>query len=188
MYLTYRNVLGFALLGAAAIASWFWNRDTSAPDLGADNGPAAPLGYYLRDAAIKVMDVDGSVLYEITAEAIEERPDDNETILSGVFVRYSSTTDVPWEVSAESGVIPTDERFIELSGAVELSSIPDDSSERTIIRAPRLRFAPDDFLATTETTVSLVLGDQRLDAVGMSADLQDDRLELESSVHGQFDR
>ena len=60
-----------------------------------------------------VMDVDGSVLYEISAEAIEERPDENQTILSGVFVRYSPMTDVPWEVSAASGVIPSDERFIE---------------------------------------------------------------------------
>ena len=188
MYLTPRNVLGFAILGAAAIASWYWSRDTIVLDDSGDDGPAAPLGYYLRDAAITVMDVDGSVLYEISAEAIEERPDENQTILSGVFVRYSPMTDVPWEVSAESGVIPRDERFIELSGEVELSSIPDDRSERTIIRAPRLRFTPDDFLATTDTTVSLVLGEQRLDAIGMRADLQDDHLELESSVHGQFDR
>lgn len=188
MYLTYRNVLGFAILGAAALASWFWSRDAAVLNVGGEDGPAAPLGYYLRDAAITVMDVDGSVLYQISAAAIEERPDQNETILSRVYVRYSPTTEVPWEVSAESGVIPSDERFIELSGGVELSSIPDDRSERTIIRAPRLRFAPDDFLATTDTTVSLVLGDQRLDAIGMSADLQDDRLKLESSVHGQFDR
>ncbi len=188
MYLNYRNALGFSLLGAAAIASWFWSRDTAVPDLGADDAPPAPLGYYLRDAAIKVMDVDGSVLYEIVAEAIEERPDQNQTLLSGVYVRYSPTTDVPWEVSAESGVIPNDERYIELSGEVQLSSIPDDRREPTIIRAPRLRFAPDEFLATTDTTVSLVLGEERLDAVGMSANLQDDQLELESSVHGQFHR
>ena len=188
MYLSYRNLLGFAILGAAALASWYWSRDASVLDVGGAAGPAGPLGYYLRDAAIKVMDENGSVLYEISAQAIEERPDQNETVLSGVFVRYSPTTDVPWEVSADSGVIPSDERFIELSGDVELSSIPDDRNERAIIRAPRLRFAPDDFLATTDTTVSLVLGEERLDAVGMSADLQDDLLKLESSVHGQFER
>lgn len=187
MYLHHRSALGFAILGAAALASWFWSRDTSVPDLSSAVGPPGPLGYYLRGAAITVMDVDGSVLYEITADAIEERPDQDETILNRIYIRYSPTTDVPWEVSAENGVIPSDEGFIELSGGVELSSIPDDNSERTIIRAPRLRFAPDDFLATTDTTVSLVLGEQRLDAVGMSANLQDDHLELESSVHGQFD-
>ncbi|MDH3506708.1 MAG: hypothetical protein OEQ25_06145, partial [Gammaproteobacteria bacterium] len=61
MYLTPRNVLGFAILGAAAIASWYWSRDTIVLDDSGDDGPAAPLGYYLRDAAIRVMDVDGSV-------------------------------------------------------------------------------------------------------------------------------
>ena len=92
MYFNLRNALGFAIFGAAAIASWYWNWDTSAPDVGTDSGPAAPLGYYLRDAAIAVMDVDGSVLYRISAEAIEERPDRNETLLSRVYVRYSPTT------------------------------------------------------------------------------------------------
>ncbi|NIW24730.1 MAG: LPS export ABC transporter periplasmic protein LptC, partial [Gammaproteobacteria bacterium] len=103
MYISYRNVLGFGILGAAALASWYWSRDTNVLDGSVGGGPAAPLGYYLRDAAIRVMDEDGSVLYEISAEAIEERPDENETVLSGVFVRYSPTTDVPWEVSAQNG-------------------------------------------------------------------------------------
>lgn len=186
MYQSHRNALGFAALGAAAVTSWYFSREPAAPGLIADDGPERPLGYYLRDAAITVLDVDGGVLYEISAAAIEERPEHNDTILSRVYVRYSPRTDVPWEVSAESGVIPNDERVIELTGAVELSSIPDGRSERTVIRAPHLRFAPDDFLATTDASVSLLVGDERLDAVGMSANLQDDHLELESSVHGQF--
>ena len=54
-------------------------------------------------------------------------------------------------------------------------------------------FADDDEircgLSSPQSTLDrAVIGEERLDAVGMSADLQDDQLELESSVHGQFDR
>ena len=132
------------------------------------------------------MDEEGHILYEITAGAVEERPDENRTVLIRVHVRYSPIAEVPWELSAEGGEIPTDERVLQLSGAVELVSTDELSGEPTIIRTPTLRFAPDDFMASTDSEVTVVLGGERLEAVGMSADLKGDYLQLESSVHGQF--
>lgn len=186
MYLSLRNTLGFAVLAGAAIASWYLGSDGLPTTDAGDVTPSGPLGYYLRDADISVMDADGSVLYRISADAVEERPAENRTVLSRVQVRYSPVADVPWEVSAELGEIPTNERYLDLSGTVELSSAAQPGREATVIQAPRIRFAPDDYLATTETPVSVVLGTERLEAVGMRADLKSDFLELESSVHGQF--
>lgn len=186
MYLNLRNTLGFAALATAAIASWFLGGNGVAPMDTEGNAPDGPLGYYLRNADISVMDVDGNVLYRISADAVEERPAENRTVLNRIQVRYSPVADVPWEVSAEIGEIPTDERYIELSGTVELSSTAEPGGETAIIQAPRIRFAPDDYLATTEAPVSVLLGTERLEAVGMRADLKGDFLELESSVHGQF--
>lgn len=186
MSVSFRNLLGIGILACIAIASWYFGREDTAPGDGVAGGPGGPPGYYLRGADIAVMDTQGRLLYAISAEAVEERPDENRTVLSRVHVRYSPAADVPWEARAESGEIPSDERYIELSGDVALSSFPEPDGEPTIIQAPRLRFAPDDFLATTDTEVSLLLGSERLDAVGLSADLKGDRLELESTVHGQF--
>lgn len=186
MHLNIRNALGFAVLAGIAISSWYFSRPRLGPVGAVDGPPTGPLGYYLRDADISVMDVDGSVLYRILADAVEERPAENRTLLDRVQVRYSPAADVPWEVRAETGDIPTDERYIELSGGVELSSTAEPGAEPTVIRAPQLRLAPDDFLATTDTEVSVLLGEERLQAIGMRADLKGDFLELESNVHGQF--
>jgi lipopolysaccharide export system protein LptC len=181
-----RNLLGFGLLAGLAVGSWYFSRTGLGPTPVADEGADRPLGYYLRGAEISIMDVDGSILYRIRAQAVEERPAENRTVLSRVHVRYSPAADVPWEVRAESGDIPADERYIELSGDVELSSAGEAGGEPTIIRAPRLTLAPDEFLATTDAPVSVLLGEERLEAVGMRADLKGDFLELESGVRGQF--
>lgn len=186
MYLNLRNLLGFGVLAAAVAGSWYWGRVRVAPDLPVVGGEAGPLGYYLRDANISIMGEDGDVLYEISAAAVEERPAENRTVLSSVSVRYSPAAEVPWEVRADSGEIPNNERYIELSGAVRLASTGESGREPTIIQAPRLRFTPDDYLATTDTGVSVQLGAERLDAIGMNVDLKGDYLELESTVHGLF--
>ena len=186
MHLNARNVLGFGVLATLAIGSWHLSRAPLGPPSVVDERAGGPLGYYLRGADISIMDVDGSILYRIVAEAVEERPAESRTVLSRVHVRYSPAADVPWEVRAESGDIPADERYIELSGDVELSSAGEAGGEPTIIRASRLTLAPDDFLATTDAPVSVFLGEERLEAVGMRADLKGDFLELESGVRGQF--
>jgi LPS export ABC transporter protein LptC len=186
VYLNPRNALGLVALAAVAIASWYWSREETFFGPAVEGGPSGPLGYYLRDANISIMAEDGSILYQISASGVEERPAEKRTVLSQVYVRYSPSADVPWEVSADNGEIPEDERYIELSGAVELISTPETGGENTVIQAPRIRFMPDDFLASTDSAVSVFLGAERLDAVGLHADLKGDYLELESSVHGQF--
>lgn len=126
------------------------------------------------------------MLYRISASAVEERPAESRTVLADVTIVYSPLADVPWEIRADSGEIPDAQRFLELSGSVELATTESASGESTQIRAPRIRFSPDEYLATTDTDVSVSLGTERLEAVGMIADLKDDYLELESSVHGLF--
>ena len=186
MHLSLRNLAGIAVLAAAVIGSWYWSHEAVVLDEAASGGPSGPLGYYLRDARISIMDDEGHILYVISASAVEERPNENRTVLDRVYVRYSPAADVPWEISADSGEIPNEAQYIELSGGVELVSTAEPGNEPTVIRAPRIRLAPEDYLASTEAEVSVVLGTQRLDAVGMSADLKGDYLELESNVHGLF--
>jgi LPS export ABC transporter protein LptC len=186
MYLNLRNALGFVALATAAGASWYWSSQESVLDQGAERSAQLPLGYYLRDAEISVIDADGRLLYEIFADAVEERPDEDRMVLDRVYILYTPAADVSWEVRASRGEIPTDRRHIDLIGAVELMSKPQTGSDGTIIRTPRLRLQPEEFLATTDVAVNVSFGEERLQAVGMSVYLKDDYLELESSVHGQF--
>ena len=186
VYISLQNALGFSALAAIAGASWYFARFDAGGAADARPRPQGPLGYYLREAKISIMDDEGRALYRIYATAVEERPAESRTVLADVEIVYSPTADVPWEIRADTGEIPQQERYLELSGSVELATTETSGGEATLIQAPRLRFAPDEYLATTDADVRVQLGAERLDAVGMVADLKDDYLELESRVHGLF--
>jgi len=107
-------------------------------------------------------------------------------LLTDVRVEYRPVANVLLLLTADSGEAPTDQSYIDLSGAVELVNEPRDDGERTIIQTQALRFEPETFVARSEDFVSVFLGAERLDAVGIRVYLRDDRLELESNVHGEF--
>jgi len=179
-----RNVLVLLALCAAAGASWFWNRP-------GENVPQAvrpsevPRGYYLRDATLFGTDDDGRVIYEIRAGRAEEKPDTNDLSLERVEVQYRPATDVHWRLSASTGEAPADGSSLVLAGDVELTSGPVDG-ESTVIRTDRLQLDPQRYVASSEEPISVFVGEGRLDAVGIRAYLKDDRLELESEIHGNF--
>ena len=186
MYLNARNTLGLAALAGATVLSWYWSREQPADPETNGNLDSLPLGYYLTDATILGTDEEGRVLYRIWAGRAEERPAEERLLLSEVRVEYQPVADVPWRLTARSGEAPLDRSYLDLSEAVELAGEPRDGGARIVIRTQRLRLEPETFVATTEGPVSLFIDARRLEAVGMRADLKDDRLELESDVHGQF--
>ncbi len=186
MYLNLRNVFVFVVLTAAAASSWYWSRTGTADNQPGERRESFPLGYYLTDAEISGTDEDGRLLYRIWAGRAEERPDENRLFMSDVRVEYRPVEGVPWILTADAGEAPTDESYIDLRGAVELANVPLDAGDATVIQTQALRFEPETFVASSDETVSLFLGAHRLDAVGIKVYLRDDRLELESSVHGEF--
>jgi LPS export ABC transporter protein LptC len=187
MHFKLKNVFIFSFLTAMAGATWYWSR-IPAPQPYAEAGrESLPLGFYLQDAEIFASNDDGHLSYRLLAARAEELPNENLLILDNVRVEYQPVENVPWLLTAESGRAPIDQSYFDLIGAVELANNPDDDLERTIIQTEELRFDPQTFVASTEASVKLLIGDRRLDAVGIKVFLRDDRVELESSVHGQFD-
>ena len=186
MHLNVRNLLYVAFLIGAAGSSWYWSRVGPADSEPGVPRQTLPLGYYLTDAAILGTDEDGRPLYKIWAGRAEERPNEDRLLLTDVRVEYRPVANVPWLLTADSGEASTDQSYIDLSGAVELINEPRDDGERTRIQTQALRFEPETFLARSEDAVSIFLGAERLDAVGIRVYLRDDRLELESNVHGEF--
>ncbi len=186
MHLNVRNLLYVAFLIGAAGSSWYWSRVGTADSEPGVLRQTLPLGYYLTDAEILGTDEDGRPLYKVWAGRAEERPNEDRLLLTDVRVEYRPVANVPWLLTADSGEAPTDQSYIDLSGAVELINEPRDDGERTRIQTQVLRFEPETFLASSEDAVSIFLGAERLDAVGIRVYLRDDRLELESNVHGEF--
>jgi lipopolysaccharide export system protein LptC len=185
MRLNIRNVIVSLLLLAAAGASWYWRRPQSGVEETA-RPPEVPRGYYLKNAILLGTDDAGRVIYEVSAARAEEEPDSNALALETVEVQYRPATDVHWLLKADSGAAPADGSLLILQGAVELASRPVEGGASTVIRTNRLQLDPQAYVASSLEAVSVFIGEERLDAVGMKAYLKDDRLELESGIHGNF--
>ena len=181
-----KNVLGATLLVSTALLSWLWSREGSQDQTAQTPIQPGPLGYYLSDAEILGMDENGRPLYQIWASSAEERPGERRLVLSDVTVQYQPENDISWTLKAARGEVSTNESYLDLSGEVELATSPQEGLGPTIIRTVQLRLRPESFVAETGAPVSVFIGERRLDAVGMRADLKADQLALESNVHGEF--
>lgn len=185
MQFSTRNLLLATLLSAGVVVSWYFSRaGREAPPV-VDSYAQAPLGYYLRNAVLLGTDDQGSVFYRVLAARVAQADEDDALELEQVRVEYRDSESVNWHVSAEQAQAPSDQTYLELSGNVRLANRAD-AGATTVIETQKLHLEPDLYLASTDLPVSVSVGGARLDAVGMKAYLKDDRLELESNVHGQF--
>lgn len=151
-----------------------------------ERGRDLSLGYYINDAELLGLDEEGQALYQITAKRLETRGEAGSLLLEDVRVEYRPRVDIAWLLTAARGEAPRNETYLDLQGRVELVRQPENEENGTIIQTERLRLQPEDFIATTNETVRIHLGQNQINATGIRAYLKDNRLELESNVHGQF--
>lgn len=180
-----RNGLAIVVLLAAAIATWYWSRPADLPKAARRVEDAAPLGFYVRGARMQGTDAEGRVTYRIRADRLEELPDQSLLELNGVRVEYSPADLMPWLIRADHASTPKNGARLDLDGDVQLRSEPADGGRPITIATTRLTFIPDDSTVVSAEPVRLTVGDWRVDAVGLRANLKDDQVELESKVHGQ---
>jgi len=143
-------------------------------------------GYYLLDARLVGLDTDGSELYTLHAERIEQLPTDDSVSLQQVTVDYAPQSQTPWNASANTGRIPASGDPIELEGDVHLSRAGEEGAERVEIDTARLELAVHDRIARTPDPVTLTQGRSVLRATGLEADLVNERLRLGASVRARF--
>jgi lipopolysaccharide export system protein LptC len=168
---------------AAAIASYgilSRNTDDASP---VGERPAQP-GYYLKEAILTITQPDGSPRIKLVAARIEEQPADDSYAATQVRVDYLALPNRPWSLNADRAHVPMDLKTVEFSGNVEVRS---EQSERGgVIRTESLTLETATNIARTKAPVQIELGNQRLNATGMIADLKGERLQLESGINGRF--
>ena len=187
MYLDTRNTAIVTLLVTAAVVSWFLSRAGTVVPPASELRGTAPLGYYLRNAVLLGTDDEGNIFYRVLAERVVEADESESLELSHVRVEYRDSADVRWQASAEQAQASRDTSILDLFGNVRLANDGAEGDTATVIETDRLRFDPDSFLATTDRPVTVSIGRGHIGATGMKAFLKDDRLELESQVHGRFE-
>lgn len=178
-----RNTLIMIVLAVAAAATWVatWRRPEADRPAESAAGPE-PLGFYVRGARILGTDDEGRVRYRIFAERLDELPEEDRLLLTGVKVEYQPPDDAPWSITAASASSAKDISRLDLAGGVEIRGAPSDDSRPLTIVTEKLTFWPDTSSAEANVPVEVRFGGWLLRASGLH--LKGDSLRLESEVYG----
>lgn len=186
-----RSILSLLALLAGAVASGVLLFTTREDETAAPEEPRLGVGYYVSDARLTGTADDGSVLYRMTAASVIQAPADGSVNLQQVSVDYDPATEMPWDLSADSGRIPAGGKMIELTGnvvAATRNAENDANSPAATIRTDYLEFDPATDIAATDRNVVIEYAGSTVHATGMRALLREDRLELLGNVTGQYVR
>lgn len=177
--------LGLLLLAALAATSWWLKlRMGQPPAVPTAERPAAE-GFYMTEAEITSAGPDGLPRYRVTADEIRQLTLDGPTQLKQVRVEYNVYSPSPWLLTAPEGVLSADQARLELWGGVEILGESGDHGPAAA-EMQRLEVDTTTHIARTSSPVDLKLGPQKVSGVGMIAYLLEERLQLQSSVHGRF--
>jgi lipopolysaccharide export system protein LptC len=174
----------FVVVALIAAVSWWLNqRSTSEPAL-IEERPASD-GFYMTEAQITTAGADGLPRYRVIADEIRQVTLRGETLLHGVRIEYNIYSPAPWLLTAPEGVLSADQSLLELWGGVEVLGESEDHGQTTV-STERLEIDTRAHIARSRVHVDLALGPQQVSAVGMVAHLLEERLQLQSNVHGRF--
>jgi LPS export ABC transporter protein LptC len=180
---TLRNGVLLGVLAIGAVATWLLARQ-EAP-VPASSELSAPRTFYLRNAAILGTDPSGYISYRVFATMVEQPEQDQPLVLSDVRVEYAARENVPWLVTAARATVNRGETM-QLHEA-RLSSVPEPGTASLLIETDELELDAEAYLARAVRPVVLSRGGARVEAQGLTADLKQNRIVLESG-HGQFHR
>lgn len=178
------------ILALAAVASsvlFMLSPDRQPP---ADKKIRTEQGYYVKEGRLTGTGTDGQILYSITTRAARQNIDDGAITMQEVTVNYAPAAEIPWDMRATRGQIPSDSNIIQLSGDVLVTSTTATAANRRqaplTIQTDYLELDPETYIATTDRYVAIQRSRDTLHARGMRVYLKQDRLQLDSEVRGNF--
>jgi LPS export ABC transporter protein LptC len=181
---TWRWISIAALLAALVIGYGVLMR--SAPEEDALQAELEQPGYYLNDAVITQTREDGELDMRVVAARIEQRQSGDSISMRTVRVDYFRTPEQNWLLSADTGLVPADSRLVHLQGNVELKPA-DTASTAASLRTDALAIDTQRGVAySTSSPVRIRFGQHELTVQGFRADLNSEKIRLES-VNGRLE-
>jgi LPS export ABC transporter protein LptC len=178
----------FTVLAVVALAISTWI--LSSPERRATEQTVAPEaqlpGYYLKNAVLTDFDLTGAPSIRLDAERIDQVDHGNEVALYNVKVDYQSPSGQKWTMVGDTAHVQPGGKVIDVKGNVRLQGDPTGREGAAVIRTDTLRYDVADALATTQSDVRIDFGQHMLTARGLSANLKDRTMRLESKVNGRF--
>jgi lipopolysaccharide export system protein LptC len=181
------RILAVLTIIAVIVASIFLSRQQGAT-------PAATTvqenewdeGYSAQNAKLVETGTDGVPLYTLNAATIRQLPNENQAQLTQVQMSFRDANGDPWTATADSGEVEQGSQQVQLAGNVHISgTIAGTAGEAQIFTAALSVDLRTD-IVNTKDPVQMLWAGKQLDSTGLVANLKDDRVELESGVHGTY--
>ena len=181
--------LGLLLVAGAALALavGYWNiRPASFAPADVERENARP-DFYIDNARIQMLDEQGQVAYRLTAEhAVHQIEDGSPRLQQPELLFYRGDNPAPWLLKAENGLVTEKGDRVDLDTDVLLQQQPEGQPQRQLTTSALTLFPRRDY-AETDQSVRIEAARSVTTAEGMQLFLNDGRLQLLSTVRGQYE-
>jgi LPS export ABC transporter protein LptC len=143
-------------------------------------------GYSARNAQLVETDGEGSPLYTLEAATIRQQPNADQVRFTQVLMTFRDRNGDAWTASADRGELGQTSRKVELSGNVHVSGAFRSGASPAQISTDALSVDLRRDIVSTTRPVTLLWSGLALNSTGLTADLKDQRVRLESDVHATF--
>jgi len=180
----------FALLAMTVLATvlYFEQPGGSANGTAGNEAAVAEPGYVALDAQLVQTGEDGRPLYRLDASRVEQPAPLGTIFLTNPRLDYRPPQGNAWTLTALHGELPQSARTADLHGDVRAAGRPQNSEQLMQIQTDDLHVDMEQQVATTDDTVSVTWGADRLQGRGMQANLKSGRLLLQRNVSGVLSR
>jgi len=178
----------FTVLAVLALGITTWNLSSSVrrPHAQIDTKPADLPGYYLKNAILTDYDLAGNPSIRIEAERIDQIAHGNEVGLYNVRVNYQTPGGQSWVMVGDVAHVQPGGKVIDVTGNVRLQGEAMGREGVAVVHTETLSYDVPDAVASTKSDVRIDFAEHTLTARGLSANLKERTMRLESKVNGRF--
>jgi LPS export ABC transporter protein LptC len=178
----------FTVLAVAAliISTWILSSPSHRPSAPGASQTDLP-GYYLKNAILTDYDESGVPIIRIEAERIDQIAHGNEVQLYKVRVNYDAPGGQNWLLVGDTAHVRPGGTIVDVAGNVRLEGEPSAADPTpAIMHADTLTYDVPSAIASTKGDVRIDFGKHVQTARGLTANLKDQTIRLESKVNGRF--
>lgn len=144
--------------------------------------------YFLENFTATTMDKTGKPSYKIEAQHLEHYPDDNSMKLEHPLFSFYENNIKNWTIKADRAVVLQDSKIIHFNGNVVLNQevSANKDTRPMVFTAAQLTVEPERNLAHTKSKIKLSRGNDTIQAVGMRADMNNNKIEFLSETRSHY--
>lgn len=183
--ITTRGIAAFAVLGAIA-AFTFWVLQISAPREVRDREASHEPDYHFGAPRITRFGPDGTLALDLTARSAVHYPHDDTVALEQLKVDVRAPDGAAWTMSAARGSAPMAGERVSLEGGVRIARPAGGTGGAIELTTERITLDTRAQRLETDSPVQIVQGLNRISAVGLIADLTNERITLKHRVRSSY--